>query len=951
MEPYSIYQSKLWATKLTLKEPSDSIDKISRAITTAKVDLNPHQVDAALFASRSPLSKGVILADEVGLGKTIEAGIVISQKWAERNRKILVITPATLRKQWQQELSDKFNLKSIILDKKIFDNLSKENKIFNEKKIIICSYNFAANKFKEIAADNWDLVVIDEAHRLRNIFKPKNIIASTINKSVKDSVKLLLTATPLQNSLLELYGLVSIIDPHIFGDINSFKELYVRSSNLSLRNSKLKERIKPLCQRTLRKQVKEYIKFTERIALTEEYIPSDEEHNLYELVSSYLQRPKLNALPSGQRILMTIVLRKLLASSSYAIAATLDKLAKKLEKTEKQQNIIDIFQDEIDDLDEITDEIGEEKNDFKPVKMSKEQLEDLKLEIHEIKSYAKLASSIRSNSKGTALLKVLKTAFKKIENIGAKRKAVIFTESRRTQEYLFKLLSDSDFKDKVCLINGSNDDIKSKQIYNDWIKKNKDTDKISGSKSADMKAALIEYFREHATILVATEAAAEGVNLQFCSLVINYDLPWNPQRVEQRIGRCHRYGQKYDVVVVNFLNKKNVVDQRVFQLLSEKFKLFDGVFGASDEILGAIESGIDIEVRIARVYQNCRTAEQIQSAFDEIQNELDDQIKLSLENARLKLLENFDEEVNSRLRINKNQTQTLLDKRGRMLLMLAKSELQEYGEFNELNEFYLKKVPPGQDIEKGFYNFDWRKAEEKKQHFLSENSLLTDWLIKKAVNRNTKEISEIELNYKAYPFKISALEKFRGKSGWVRADKVTISSVEDEEFIAISALTDDGIVIDQELAQSLLLINCNSVRLINNFLIPDTLDKNMNLEVTNINKMLDNRNSRYFDEETVKLDNWADDLKFGLESEIKETDKQIRELKKESKIAASLAQKLDLQKKLKNLENSRNNKRKNLYQAQDEIDKNRDRLIKKVENQLKCSFKNENIFIVRWSLK
>ena len=157
-----------------------------------------------------------------------------------------------------------------------------------------------------------------------------------------------------------------------------------------------------------------------------------------------------------------------------------------------QQNIIDIFQDEIDDLDEIRDEIGEEKNDFKLVKMSMEQLEDLKLEIQEIKSYAKLASNIKNNSKGTALLKVLKTAFKKIENIGAKRKAVIFTESRRTQEYLFKLLNDSDFKDKVCLINGSNDDIKSKQIYNDWITKNKDTDKISGSKSADMKAALRE---------------------------------------------------------------------------------------------------------------------------------------------------------------------------------------------------------------------------------------------------------------------------------------------------------------------------------------------------------------------------------------------------------------------------------------------------------------------------
>src|SRR5204863_2505033 len=116
------------------------------------------------------------------------------------------------------------------------------------------------------------------------------------------------------------------------------------------------------------------------------------------------------------------------------------------------------------------------------------------------------------------------------------------------------------------------------------------------------------------TLLIATESGAEGVNLQFCSLVVNYDLPWNPMRVEQRIGRCHRYGQRHDVVVVNFLNKRNAADQRVFQLLSEKFQLFDGVFGASDEVLGAVESGVDIEKRIAQVYQNARTEREIQLA-------------------------------------------------------------------------------------------------------------------------------------------------------------------------------------------------------------------------------------------------------------------------------------------------------------------------------------------------
>src|SRR5438045_819294 len=157
---------------------------------------------------------------------------------------------------------------------------------------------------------------------------------------------------------------------------------------------------------------------------------------------------------------------------------------------------------------------------------------------------------------------------------------------------------------------------------------------VTGNKAVDLRAALVEHFRDRADILIATEAAAEGVNLQFCALVVNYDLPWNPQRIEQRIGRCHRYGQKHDVVVVNFFNQTNAADQRVFQLLSEKFLLFEGVFGASDEVLGAIESGVDFEKRIADIYQRCRTPEEINASFDELQRELNQQIDEAMTRTR-----------------------------------------------------------------------------------------------------------------------------------------------------------------------------------------------------------------------------------------------------------------------------------------------------------------------------
>jgi superfamily II DNA/RNA helicase len=188
------------------------------------------------------------------------------------------------------------------------------------------------------------------------------------------------------------------------------------------------------------------------------------------------------------------------------------------------------------------------------------------------------------------------------------------------------VLANSPYTEGIVLFNGSNTDVQSRRIYADWLQRHMGTDRVTGSRTADLRSALVDYFREQGQIMIATEAGAEGINLQFCSLVVNYDLPWNPQRIEQRIGRCHRYGQKHDGVVVNFLNQTNAADQRVFQLLSEKFLPFEGVFGASDEVLGAIESGVDFEKRIAGIYQRCRTPDEIKVSFDQLQLELNAQI-------------------------------------------------------------------------------------------------------------------------------------------------------------------------------------------------------------------------------------------------------------------------------------------------------------------------------------
>lgn len=440
------YHSKYLAHCITLKRSSGDIKNLSRSIANARVDLNPHQVHAALFALKSPLSMGVILADEVGLGKTIEAGLVIAQKWAERKRHILLIVPAFLRKQWEQELWDKFYLNSSILDSKIFRAKQKSGMAnpFNEsKEIIICSYQFAAQNEAYLREVSWDLAVLDEAHRLRNVYKNTNKQAKIISEALVNRPKILLTATPLQNNLMELFGLISIIDPILFGDADSFKMQYVLCKDEEARNESLKNRLKTVVVRTLRKQVLEYVSFTERIALTQDFYPTDDEQKLYEAVSAYLQKESSYALPKGRRQLITLVLRKLLASSTQAITTTLKKLLQGLEKQASIKSLLD--QDELELLNFMESEWEEENLlDDKINNTSedeKKKQEGIKQEIQELKGYIALAEKIKQNTKSEALLVALQHAFQKTNEIGASNKAVVFTESKRTQKFLYDSLT------------------------------------------------------------------------------------------------------------------------------------------------------------------------------------------------------------------------------------------------------------------------------------------------------------------------------------------------------------------------------------------------------------------------------------------------------------------------------------------------------------------------------
>ena len=673
------YQSQYVAWLLSRRMAGDSADLLASTLVDAQVDLNPHQVDAALFAFESPLSKGVILADEVGLGKTIEAGLVIAQRWAERKRRILIIVPANLRKQWHQELQDKFSLQALILETKNYNQLRKagqSNPFDQTNRIIICSYQFAKSKAEDLMRVPWHLAVMDEAHRLRNVYKPSNVIGKALKEALAQAPKVLLTATPLQNSLLELYGLVSLVDERVFGDLSSFRDQFSALGNADT-FAKLRARLQTVCKRTLRRQVQPYISYTRRIPMVEQFTPSKDEQALRDMVADYLRRPALNALPSGQRQLISLVLWKLLASSSYAIAGALGTMAQRLEnqiKAAPADNLADALDKDYESLDETEEEWTEPELAATP-----QQLAGVEEEMAELREFQHLATNIRDNAKGQALLKALGKAFVELEKLGANKKALIFTESRRTQDYLLGLLEQSAYAGQTVLFNGTNTSEQASQIYSAWLQRHAGTDRITGSRTADTRAALVEHFRDSARIMIATEAGAEGINLQFCSLVINYDLPWNPQRIEQRIGRCHRYGQKHDVVVVNFIDHSNPADQRVYELLAQKFQLFEGVFGASDEVLGTIGSGVDFERRIAEIYQTCRNPQQIETSFQQLQLDLSSEINAAMLKTRQLLLENFDEAVQEKLKTRQHESTNARNRFERLLMELTRAVLVALG--------------------------------------------------------------------------------------------------------------------------------------------------------------------------------------------------------------------------------------------------------------------------------
>lgn len=522
--------------------------KLAAVYAASNIEIYPYQIAAARFALRSPYLKGAILCDEGSLGKSYEAMLVVTQMWYEGKERILLVVPIPLLGQWVKLLEDRFSVPFHTVDSNVIWNeqlASGSANPFVQDGILLTTYDFAAEKAEFLSQITWNLAVFEEAHHLRRIYTRENKGAAVLRQAVGDAFKLLLTATPMQNSIMDLYGLIYFIDEAALPDADSFYNRYFRKPE---HYPELASRVSKFCFRTTRPQVAHYVKIPERIPITASFTLTEPEQRLYDLLDAYVQKPVKIAFPKMERYDLALMLFRTFSSSTFALAVTLGGVAERLSIHNAQCTM---------------------HND----------------ENTQIEEMLTLARSITVNAKGTELLFALKRGFAELKRLGANKKALIFTENRTTQKYLFELLDSGDYQGKVLT--------------------------YSGDKSRDY--TVMDRFEKEAVILISTDLAAEGFNLEFCSFVVNFDLPYNTLTIEQRINRCHRQGQQSDVLVLSFLNQNNFADVRMLELVNKRILQFGGIFGMSDDLLGGL--GVDLSQSFGKVLAGARSKEEIDKAY------------------------------------------------------------------------------------------------------------------------------------------------------------------------------------------------------------------------------------------------------------------------------------------------------------------------------------------------
>lgn len=552
-------------------------DLLSSAFASSDIKIYPFQVAASAFALRSSYRKGAVLCDEAGMGKSHEAMLVITQKWLEGCNRILLLTPnADLLRQWTELIDLHYTIPYVVLaDREDWKANTSEDSpnAFFQNGIIISTYDFVANNEQAASEVNWELTVFEEANALSSVYRPENKQARTLKRIAGNSFKILLSGTPIEKNIMDLYGLIWFIDESVLPDEREFLSRYLRKPE---NYPELAERVSGYCFRTLRSQAKGYAKVTERVLLTNEYEPSPSESKLYDLLYKYINKPNKAAFPEMDKYDLALRLLSLQSSSTAAILQTVNGVIKRLEA-----------------LPNVDDELAE------------------------FREILQAAEDIKQDTKAKLLLSALKSGFSLMKKSGARKKAVIFTESVETQKMLADLLSE---KYRTYVYNGSAD------------------------------YSVIREFKLNGEVLISTDNGAKGFNLENASFVIHYDLPYNTLKMEQRIDRCHRLGQENDVLSLAFINKNNFADVRKLELVNKRMSVASGVFGITDDVIGGFTG--DLVSAFESISENIRSREQIETDHSQRLTQNKDENKRLVSAAEDILFTTFSKEIADKVNLS-----------------------------------------------------------------------------------------------------------------------------------------------------------------------------------------------------------------------------------------------------------------------------------------------------------
>ncbi|MCX6579816.1 MAG: SNF2-related protein [Candidatus Aminicenantes bacterium] len=812
------------------------------------IDANPHQIESIIFALEKLENGGCILADEVGLGKTIEAGLVISQYRANRKFNILIIVPTSLAGQWNNELRMRFQVSSRIITSKDRKGLApdKIHHLFNDDGVYIMGREFASRlqKDKILSKKQWDLIVVDEAHEVfANIYlrfssrdgqyneeSTSGATAAHLFRLFKRTPILLLTATPLQNNILEIWGLSAYILPETsksyLGQYNHFRKLFIKEGEIPEdKIPELRERLGNFLIRNLRANAQTFMKykFTHRCCETVNFNMDKEEKSLYDAISAYLERDDIyaystngmitltNEHSSGLKNLLKLSYRRVLGSSFSALKESLSGIVLRLEKMKAGQMADAVMEmqaavstddpenDEEDRLnagvepDAETTEITETAERVFVANerfLTTNDIANIDGEIMEVKQFIERAGKILETGKDRVLINWIKTVFNEPERFF--QKAVIFTTYVATQRHLKRILEENGFQDEIVIFSGGGrrtpeEKEMVEQAVSLWEEEVgaalPPQEKPSGNILE--RTALVHFFKTRKKIFISTEAGAKGLNLQFCNAIINYDLPWNPQRIEQRIGRCHRYGQERDVWVINCINADNDTEKRIYELLLNKFNLFKSVLGAGDDILGTLSKAIQFEKKINDMMNRFKTKEERLIWLQKFEDEIDEETR-QLRDRKLtrtrQLLDELDPNVTARLKNIENKMPESFSRYDKDMLDLLENyalsrglpfQIQERGDEQIFLQLGDRKYYIGKRDEDKIRNY---------QHIGLKHPLLEQILAESRPQSEGEGLQEhVYLDYTGCPNAGKSLEPYVGSYGRWDFYNVRFAGVEEEE--------------------------------------------------------------------------------------------------------------------------------------------------------------------------